>query len=107
MLFFNTRKDNKILFYIFHFLFKKYRKYALLSLTNQIADIQNDQLENNDNDKLIDLGNAINNKEIAENQNPIVDDVEKILDLNKVKDVLQTQLVQLRSLTYVTKNVNS
>ena len=107
MLFSNTRKDNKILFYIFHFLFKKYRNYALLSLTHQIADIQNDQLANNNNDKLIDLGNAINNKEIAENENPIVDDVEKILDLNKVKDVLQTQLVQLRSLTYVTKNVNS
>ena len=47
-------------------------------------------MANNVNDKLIDLGNAINNKEIAEDENPIVDDVEKILDLNKVKDVLQT-----------------
>ena len=43
------------------------------------------ELVNNVNDGLIDLRNAINRKEIPENENPnkIVDIVEKILNFNK------------------------
>ena len=52
-----------------------------------IRDMQakNEQLLNNVNDGLIDLGNAIIEKEIPkyENPNKIVDIVEKILDFNK------------------------
>ena len=46
---------------------------------------KNEQLVNNINDELIDLRNAIIEKEVTENENPnkIVDIVEKIFDFNE------------------------
>ena len=49
------------------------------------TQVKNEQLVNNINDGLIGLRNAINRKEIPQNENPnkTADIVQKILDFNK------------------------
>ena len=70
-------------------IFWNYFKYQNQSFSakdlNKAMEAKNEQLVNNINDGLIDLRNAINRKEIPENENPnkIVNTVEKILDFNK------------------------
>ena len=49
------------------------------------TQVKNEQLVNNINDRLIGLRNAINRKEIPQNENPnkTADIVQKILEFNK------------------------
>ena len=58
-------------------------KYFGVILGINYFQVKNDQIINNINDRLIDLRNAINRKEIPENENPkkIVNIVEKFSTL--------------------------
>ena len=61
----------------------KMMKYFGVILGINYFQVKNDQIINNINDRLIDLRNAINRKEIPENENPkkIVNIVEKFSTL--------------------------
>ena len=68
-------------------IFWNYFKYQKPSFSAKdlirVKQSKNEQLINNINDELIYLRNPIIKKEIPENEDPIVDIVEKTLDLNK------------------------
>ena len=57
---------------------------------HKASQARNEQIVNQVNDALIDLWNAVDKKEIAENENPDkgINIVEKILDINPFKSGL-------------------
>ena len=67
--------------------------------------VKNEKLVNNVNERFINWKNAINKKEISENENPnkIVNIVEKIFNLNKQQKSLRTSF----RYTYAAQNINS
>ena len=62
----------------------------LAKVLHKASQARNEQIVNQVNDALIDLWNAVDKKEIAENENPDkgINIVEKILDINPFKSGL-------------------
>ena len=69
----------------------KYQSPSFLAKDlHKASQARNEQIVNQVNDALIDLWNAVDKKEIAENENPDkgINIVEKILDINPFKSGL-------------------